>query len=229
MITLIHGDNTVKSRQELFLLREKAKGKELRVLEGKTLKDDELVQALSSSSLFGGETVVIVENLFSGLGKKIKRTQELASLIKAHSDQVEIILWEDKEVSKTALSALGTSLSQRLFKMPTLIFQFLDSFIPGKGREELSLYHELLTSEAAELVHAMLIRRIRVLLALKSGNTPESLPPWQLTRLTNQARPFTLERLTTLYKELRLIEQKRNNGLSVFDLKEATEMILIEV
>lgn len=228
MITLIHGDDTVKSRADLTTLKQAASGKEVRELVGKSLRDSDLMQALSSSSLFGGDTVVIIEQLFSGLGKKIKRIQELATIIQENGKTVDIILWEDKEVGKTALSSLG-SIQQRIYKIPTIIFTFLDSIQPGNSKQLLLLYKKLLEFEPPELVFAMLVKRIKQLMYIKSGKTPEGVQSWQLTRLTNQARPFTLERLLALYQKLKQTEYKRNTGQSVFDIKEATELIIISL
>lgn len=229
MITILHGDDSAKSREELNSLRTAAKGKEIRQLEGKTMSDADLIQALSSTSLFGGDTVVIIENLFSGLGKKLKRITELATIIQTQSQECDVILWEHKEIGKTALTGLGKSTVVRIFKLPTIIFQFLDSVKPHAARTLIPLYSELLKYEPAELVHAMLLKRIFQLLAIQSGITPTGTAPWQASRLTNQAREFTLERLTLLYQNLREIEQKRNAGLAIFDLKESTELLLIQL
>ena len=229
MITLLHGDDITKSRNELNHLRQMAKGKEVRELEGKTMTDTDLVQALSSSSLFGGDTVIIIENMFSGLGKKLKRITELATIIKEQSGESDVIIWEHKEMGKTAISGLGGSVTIKIFKLPTIIFQFLDSVKPKNANYLIPLYTELLANEPAELIHAMLVKRVFQLLSFQSGIAPTGIAPWQASRLTNQAREFTLERLTLFYQNLREIEQKRNSGQALFDLKESTELLLIQL
>ncbi len=228
MITLLHGEDTRKSRDELNRLKLAATGKEIRHLEGKSLEERDLIQALSSSSLFEEDRVVIIENLFSGLGKKIKKSQQLATIVKDEGSGIQIILWEDKEIGKTAINALG-SITQRLFPLPTIIFQFLDNLSPGKTNQVISLYEQLVNQEAPDLVHAMMVKRIKHLLLLKSGGQLEGQQAWQLTRLTNQSRPFTLERLISLYQSLKRLEYHRNSGQGVFDLREATEMVLINL
>lgn len=227
MITLIHGEDIRRSREALLELKQQLQGKELREINGKTVQDADLVQALSSSSLFGGETVVIIERIFSGLGKKIKRIDELTTLITTQGKDVDIIFWEDKEVGKTVLAGLGNKTAVRVFKLPSIIFQFLDSIAPGNSKTLLTYYDNLIQQEPPDLIHAMLLKRIKQLLILKSGNVLEGQQAWQLTRLTNQSRPFTLERLLSLYHKFRKIEYNRNSGTGIFDITEATQLILV--
>ena len=73
MITLLHGDHTLASRNELNRLKDAASNKEIRVLDGRALELSTLVQSLESSSLFGGDTLVIIERLFGKIGKFPKR------------------------------------------------------------------------------------------------------------------------------------------------------------
>lgn len=226
MITLLHGDDIVKSREELNRIRESSRGKEIRFVEGKTVEDRELTQALSSQSLFGGETLVIIENLFSGLGKKQKRVETLTKIIITESQTVDVILWEEKELGKTVISAFEKHSNAILFKLPTVLFQFLDSVHPTNFLVSLGLYRQLLQYEPPELVQALLIRRVRQLLLIKSQKASPELQPWQLSRLTNQARFFTMNGLLVLYKKLRDGELSIKTGTGIFPLEEATERLL---
>ena len=60
MLHLIHGEDIVTSRRELEMLKSKHTGKELVVLEGKSVTLTDLTQALQSTSLFGGDRLVII-------------------------------------------------------------------------------------------------------------------------------------------------------------------------
>ena len=73
MITLLHGDNIEASRLELTSIITKGKDKEIRTLDGKHLDENALIQAMESNSLFGINILVVIENLFTPLGRKIKR------------------------------------------------------------------------------------------------------------------------------------------------------------
>src|SRR3989338_7216865 len=127
MITLLHGDNIQASRNALIELKEKYKGKEIRQLNGRDVDETKLIQALQSSSLFGGDTLVIIENLFTALGgRKSKRLDGVLVMLKESSQTIDVIVWEGKEVGKTVITGLGPTVKPQLFAIPTIIFKFLD-------------------------------------------------------------------------------------------------------
>jgi DNA polymerase III delta subunit len=227
MITLLHGDDIVKSRNELFALRESFKGQEIREINGKSIDEALLIQSLSSNSLFGEKVVVIIENLCTGMGKKTKRLEELLAIIKQEEKNAQIILWEEKEVGKTAATALGSSTNVRLFKLPTIIFQFLDGVHPRNLSGSLLLLNQILVDEPEELVHAMLLKRIRQLLFLQSGIVPDSLQSWQVGRLTNQLKFFTLKGLISLYHDMVRAEYQIKSGASSTSLTEQIQRYLL--
>jgi DNA polymerase III delta subunit len=218
MITLLHGNYSESSRKEFVRLKCDAKDKDVRSLDGRTLDPAGLTQAIESHSLFGSETIVFIENLFGKLGRKLKLIELLAAIINGSS--VDIILWEDKEVGATVLKNLPHA-KVTLFKIPSVIFQLLDGIEPeGKFRD--------LPSEAPEIIFSMIVRRIRQLIQLRDGVIPEGLQGWQASRLTRQAKLFTMDRLVTMYKKLLDIEFSVKNGSSPFNLKELTEQFLYE-
>lgn len=210
MIILLHGDNTEASRAELVRFKQAAKGKEIRVLDGRTLDATSLAQAIQSSSLFGGEVLVVIERL----GKKPVRIPESAG--------TDVILWEDKEVSASAIKSLGPSVGVKLFDFPKLLFQFLDSM-------RLPLYQELIQTEAPELVFTMIVRRVRQLVMIKDGVVPEGFQGWQVGKLTSQARYFTMDILVAMEKKLLDLEYSLKTGATPFSLRQLTEQFLIDL
>lgn len=226
MITLLHGDDITKSRTELLRIKNLAQEKEIREINGKTVTEDLLLQSLSSSSLFGNDTVVVIDNLFSSQGKKLKRIEALASIVKKESQTVDVLLWEEKEVGKTALTQLGTGVTVKLFKLPVIIFQFLDSLRPQNEKGLLSLYRQIVATEAPELVHALLIKRLRQLIELQAGMTPPTLQSWQVSRLTNQARSFTINQLLQAYTRVIKNDLSMKTGTGALSVRENTELLL---
>jgi len=217
MITLLHGDDTTASRNELNHLKN---GREVRQLNGKTLTDTMLVQALESNSLFGGNTLVVIENLLSG--KKLK----FAEIIK--KAPTDVILWESKEVGVANVKSLGSANIQ-LFKIPIALFQFLDSLHPGSVKTTLVLFQKSLTTHSPELIFTMIVRRLRQLIQVADGVTPEGLQSWQVSRLTSQARSFTIDGLTRLYRKLLDMEYSIKTGASPFTLKQLLEQYIIDL
>ena len=224
MIILLHGDQTEASRAEYIHLKDAAKQKE--VLDGKTLDETGLIQAVESQSMFsakggpasgwGGDKTVFIDNLFGKLGRKIKLIEKLATIIRESA--VDVVLWEDKEVGATVIKSLG-KVDVKLFKMPGVLFQFLDTF-------SLKTYQKL---QEPELVHFMLTKRVRQLIQLKDGATPAGLAGWQAGKLTSQAAGFTMERLLAMYKRLLDMEFSIKNGSSPFDIRQLTEQLLLDV
>jgi DNA polymerase III delta subunit len=219
MITLLHGTYIEASRKEFIRLKDEAKAKDVRVLDGRTLDAAALTQAVESNSLFGGDTMVFIENLFGKLGRKIKLIESLATII--NNSSADIVLWEDKEVGATVLKNLSKA-KVNIFKTPAIIFQFLDA-------PTLKTYCLLIQQEAPELVQAMLVRRIRQLIQLRDHVTPEGLTGWQLSRLTRQANLFTMDRLLAMYKKLLDIEFSVKNGSSPFTTAQHIEQFLLDL
>lgn len=227
MITLFHGDYIEASRNELARIKSISQDKDVREVEGKNLDTQALTQALESSSLFGGDTVVIVYGLLKALGRKTKQAEAFTSILAGSS--ASVYLWEDKEIAPTLIKQLGGSAAVRLFKLPSVIFQFLDALAPGNTQKILSLYGELIAFEAPELVHSMLAKRVRQLLMLADNVTPAGLAGWQASRLTTQARSFSIKQLRALYQELVDMEYSIKSGATPFSLAQRTRQVLINL
>jgi len=229
MVTLIHGGNIVASRAELTAKISALGTIEVRRLDGSSIDEAMLTQALESSSLFGGQTAVVIENLFSKLGRKLKLIEKLAGKIRESGDSALIFLWEDKDMGKTVISGLGEKAKVLQFKLSPLIFEFLDAVRPGNASILLPLVQRLFLQDAPELVFAMLVKRLRQLLILRDGGIPDGLMGWQASRLTTQSRHFTLEQLRMMYKKCLDIEHSIKSGTSPFTMAQHIELLLADI
>jgi len=227
MLTLLHGDNIAASRNELVAMKERAKDKELRDINGKDISESELRQAVESLSLFGNSICIVIENIFSSLGRKETLTKLYGAILTESSETVDIILWESKELGKTALQSVPKARVQA-FKMPTVIFEFLDGITPNKMNIVLPLFEKTLDSVPIELIGYMLGVRIRQLIQVKDGIDPEKTSPWQRMRLTNQAKSFTMEKLLIMHKQIREIEFSVKTGSSPFTFAQLIKQCIIE-
>ena len=227
MITILHGDHVEASRAELVRIISSAKDKEIRRLDGKTLDQAALIQAMQSSSLFVGNTpLVVIERLFAGKNKKSKEFGAVIDILNKSADQCETVLWEDKELDATTLKSLG-NVQNRLFKIPPKIFQLLDNLKPQNAKQLLTAYQTLSDSVPAELAFAMVVRRVRQLLAVAGGAKPTGLAGWQEARLTKQASLFTMEQLIAMHAQLLAAEYSLKTGVSPYQLSERIEQFLI--
>lgn len=223
MITLLHGDNIEASRTALVHLKQESK-RDIRQVE---YKDDALfLQALEPTSLFGGDTVVVLENIFSKLGRKQKKIEEICTTIK--NAAVDVIIWEPKEVSATMQKKLG-KITIQLFKTPVIIFQFLDSLSPINQKTSLTLLQKLLENEVPEIIFTMLVKRIRQLILLKDKVTPQAVSEWQITRLTAQAQLFSMDQLLTMHKNLLQMEIAIKTGASPFPMSQLLEQYILHL
>lgn len=229
MITLLHGDYIEASRNEMNRIKEKAVGKEIRVIDGRTIELSLLTQSLESSSLFGGDLLVIIERLFGRIGKFPKKIEEVASIIARNGTSADIVIWEEKEVGTTVVKHLGKDVVVRLFKLPVLIFQLLDGIKKGNAKQLLTLFAAVNTTDAPELVHAMLVKRVRQMIQIADGVNPEGVASWQLGRLTTQTKSFTMGELLDLYAQLHASEVSIKTGASPFSMAMHIEQFFLHV
>ncbi|MCJ7826107.1 hypothetical protein MUP56_00630 [Patescibacteria group bacterium] len=228
MVTILHGDNIVASRNELNRLKGAAKGKEIRDINGKNLDEASLRQAVESSSLFGDTLCIVIEQLFTNLGRKEKLIKLYASILMDASKQNEIILWESKELGKTAVSLFPANCI-KFFKLPAVIFQFLDALRPQNQKNLLTIFDGLVNTEAPELVLYMIESRVRQLIEVKDGVMPNKMSPWQQSRLTNQGKSFTMDKLLVMHQQLIDLEYSFKTGTAPFTLSQLITQFVLDL
>jgi len=228
MITIIHGDNITASRNELTRAKEAAKGKEIRDVNGKDISESELRQAVESLSLFGNTILIVLENVFSGLGRKEKQIKLFADILSQAGETVDIVIWESKEMGKTVLSSLPTS-TVRLFKTPAIIFEFLDACKTNNTETLLGVLEKTAETVPMELILYMLQMRLRQLIQIKDAITPEKMSPWQTMRLTNQAKSFTMNKLLAMHQQLIDMEYALKTGSTPLTLRQLITQYCIDL
>jgi DNA polymerase III delta subunit len=110
-------------------------------------------------------------------------------------------------LGKTLLGSLPKGVKLEEFKLPRLIFDFLDSFYPGNSKRILKILHELVVKEPPEFIFALLAKHLRDLFWVTTNN-PLPYPPWRVSKLKAQAVKFKKEDLKTLIEELSEIDIK---------------------
>lgn len=229
MLYLIHGDQTEAARAKLVELKNHAKNKEVREINGKRLDGTMLAQAMESSSLFGSDVFVVIEGFISNAKKREKSFAATLSQIVEAGKNADIVLYEEKEVEKSTLTKLGAQCTAFLYKTPVVIFQFLDSLRPGNAATSLSYFAQVVENDVPEIVFTLLVRRVRQLIQLKDGIIPEGLQEWQAGRLTSQARHFTIEQLVRMHKRLLAIDIAVKSSASPFTLTQQLEQLIINL
>ncbi|MBI4136657.1 hypothetical protein HY469_01190 [Candidatus Roizmanbacteria bacterium] len=233
MITILHGDHQVESRNRLRELTAAARisEKELIILDGPSLDLTDLVQSLETTSLFGGQKLVVIENLLSSLRAGAKRDEIMSYLIRANFD-TDVVLWEKGSVGRQLITLKKQKhVSVEEFKMPRVIFNFVDNLQPRNTAALLDSFHQTIEHNVvAEVIFIMIIRQFRLMLALQTGaeiSESKRLAPWQRGKLSKQAHSFSSHDIKKSYKELLLIDYQTKTGKSPLNLTQRIEQFII--
>lgn len=228
MITIIHGDNIAASRKSFTELRQRANNPVM--LRGGAFTLTDLVQIFEGGELFAQNKAIFIEDLFI----KVKKGQELeiyTDYLTKQAKDNEIILWEGKIIAKTQLSLIKDATVQ-LFKLPTLLFSLLDAIKPNNSIALISTAQKVISDVGDEILFSMLIRQMRILLAIRERAAIEEvkrLAPWQKTKLIQQAAAFTSEHLITLHRMLLSIDSTRKVGASSLPLSASIDFFLLRI
>lgn len=230
MLTIIHGDDIAASRN--YFLDLKNKYTEKIDIEGEKITLTDLTQIFESNSLFLEIKNIFIEQLLSKK-KKVAGFDQIIMLIKNNKQEHNIIMWENKLLDKSVLNEFNQD-TIKVFKLPQTLFIFLDSLKPGNGKTLISLFHQTLETTEPEMIFFMLIRQIRLLLALsqESENSIDEIKKmhsWQKGKLENQAKLFKEDELKNLYAALFDIESKQKTGMLALPLASAIDFFLLEL
>lgn len=200
---IIHGDNYSLSRQAW--VDEKAKYPDALIIDGSNLNFSDLSKYLHTTSLFGSQRTLFVENLFSRRPSVEKN--KILDYFSGFSPPPEIIFYDPKDVT-ASLKAFPPSIIRK-FDWPKYLYQFLDSF-------SLPSLRLTLGQMPPEVVLASLAKQLHNLLLLKHGSA--DLPAWQAGKLKPLANRFFLPQLISMQKQLLNIDYRSKNSLLTADL-----------
>jgi hypothetical protein len=229
MITIIHGDDNVASRNHLVLLREKAANP--LDLRGDKLTLTDLVQAIEGNSLFFEEKDIFIEN-FLAQKKTNKQFKEIVEFIEKNHKIANIIFWENQEISKSAAATFKESIVKG-YKLPQSLFLFLDN-LRSNNKNNVKLFREVISQTSEELVFYMIVRQFRIMLALLLPQDDpvdelKRLAPWQRGKVERQAASFGLEKLKNIYSKLYEMDYKQKYGLTTAPLARNIDFFLMEI
>lgn len=199
-IILLHGDHSGKSRDRLNRFIDVAHGRDWEVVRINPRRN-ELKEKLTSSSLFKKSFLFLIDD-FNSLS-----TVDL-SWIKKNKNKFEgnLVVFHNKTLGKRAIGSLGKVDKIEEFKLPVLIFKFLESFYPGNSQNTLHLLHRVLEKEPVELVFAFLARVLKDLYIAKVEPKALDYPGWRRAKLATQSQKFTKEELEYIIDELSKID-----------------------
>lgn len=210
----IHGDFHAGSRKFLSSFLENSKDKDIFKVNGEKADLTEIIQATASDSLFGGDKLVVIENLFSRL--KSKTQEDILEFIKDYDGENQIIFWEKKSIGKVLQRRLPKDTHVKEFKTPAVIFKFVENVSPKNKKMALTLFTQVLESQSAQFVFAMLIRQMRMMIMIAGGEKVAGAP-WMIGKIKKQAEEFGLPSLLTNYEKLYIIDKQIKTGQTLMD------------
>jgi hypothetical protein len=226
MITILHGEQHVRSRASLTTQLERARtqGKQVTRLEPKQLDEKSLSVALQTQSLFGEERVIVIEELHS-LPKSKKKDALLQALAaEGKNAELDIILWEKKQLTATELKVFPAAKSE-VFPLAKVMFTWLGSLtgsqLPAQKTKMVKLLQESEASDGEQFCFAMLARQVRMLIEAKEMVVGATNP-----KLISQAKNFSWQQLLSLHKQIVLIDQKVKTSNTPFTLTGQLELLL---
>ncbi|MDD3679414.1 MAG: hypothetical protein PHX72_00950 [Candidatus Shapirobacteria bacterium] len=227
MLTILHGDNTLLSRNFLNHLIDQAKKKQLSVirLTGTGFQIDNLVNALEPG-LFDQKKLVIIDDFqkFS-----LQDQKNIAQITKKLSPQTQLVLWGNKKLSAKTLN-LFPKKQDRLFRPDNKVFVFLDSLKPDNRENSLKLLDQILTKQEIGLVFHLLVGRIEDLIIIKTGHQDQlKKAPWQKSRLIKQAENFSLPTLKNFLEQLILLDYQQKTGRLFYSLEFGLELLIAKL
>lgn len=229
MITIIHGDNVDESRNYFFDFKKSFPN--LTSISGVNLVIDELTNIFQGDNLFFEDKNVAIENLLSK-NKPSKSLDETVDVINKNDKNANIIIWEEKEIGQKILSKFPKAQVQ-VFKIPRLIFNFLDSIKPDNGQSLIIIFHKLLENSAVEIIIYMMTRQFRLMIAVKDKdkNIDEisKMMSWQKNKFEKQAGLFDQAKLISLYKKLYDIDASQKTGKLNMPIASAIDIFLLGI
>ncbi len=226
MISLITGEDIVASRNKLTELLHEAKN--VMRIDGKKQGFVDVRDALSANSLFNASKTIVVDTF-----TKIKPQNDFFDLVLTYEkdSSTEIYLWEDSELTPKVKDKFKNAKSY-VYSFPKYYYVFLDGFAPHSS-SSLKLFHDVVKTFEPEQVLYGLLRRIRHLMVLKSGNYAtfsefKNMQSWQLGKLKKQADFWSEEELKNCFLKIAELDEKiKTSGLTM-PLAQHLDIILMQ-
>jgi hypothetical protein len=183
-IIVLHGDNYEASYERLMKFVNVAKKRNWEIITN---------EFPNTPSLFGTERLTIYRD-FSLLSKNdIKNFDRFDGTL---------VIYHEGILPQTFLKLMPADFKMEKFELPKILFNFLEDFYPGNSNRTLKLLHDLIKTEAIELVFFMLGRHMRDLYLVSVDSKTSQYPSWRLSKLKSQAEKFGEERIKQIIDKL---------------------------
>ena len=214
---IIHGDDSNKSYERLkkFIGVAKERNWEVTCLDELNIS---IGEAISSQSLFPEERFFIHRFV-----KKIKASDLTWISKKSVKYEGNLVLYSDSIIAKTILNKFPKDAKVEEFKLPVLLWKFLDTIFPGNTKQSLTLLHQILENQPNEFVFFLISGLMRDLYWAKSDSGSMTYPSWRIAKLKSQAARFKDGKLESLIDDLSQIDiRSKTSSENLKDLLDFT-------
>ena len=196
----MHGDDTQKSYTRLrkFIDVAKERSWEVNYIDESSQSFEEI---LSASSLFGNERFFILKDV-----KKLSKKEYLWLSKKEVDLSGNLIIYNEGPLNAATLKSFPKGTKVEEYKLPVLLWNFLDNLVPGKGEYSVRSLHKILERQPVEFVFSLISKHIRDLYWVKVDATGTGFPFWKINKLKSQASKFDTPSLQKLISVLSAID-----------------------
>jgi DNA polymerase III delta subunit len=219
-IIVLHGDDGKKLYARLTKFIETARDRswEVGYLDDPTLS---IQEQLSSSSLFNAERFFIIRDI-KRIGKK-----ELRWIAKKSKDlSGNLIIYHEGYIPVSFLKSLPKDVKVEEYKLPVILWTFLDGLYPGNTVKSIDRFHKLIEKEAPEFIFTLIAKLFRDLYWAKKEASTLPYPAWRAAKLRTQSEKFTPEKLKSIIEYLTEIDNKVKTSSS--DLTNELDLLIIK-
>lgn len=184
-LIVIHGDYVAASYKRLNKLVEVAKKRTWEIKKITANNKLRFSEQVSSKSLFEKESLYIFDQITKLPEKELRWLKNNEKNL-----YLNFVIYHPNFIPAKILRLLPKHKIEE-FKLPKLIWNFLDSFYPENSQKCLNLLHQVCESEPVEFVLALLSRRLKDLYIVKIDPQDLDYAPWRISRLKTQSEKFT--------------------------------------
>ena len=219
-IILIHGDDLEKSQERLdrFFAVGKKRGWKISEIGSSKMN---LLEEVSSNDLFGEEKLFILKDISL-------ITDESKKWIDANAKDISgnLIIYSKKTLGKLVIKKLPKLDKEEEYKIPFILFKFLESFYPGNSKNCIKLFHDCLKTSAVEFVVALLTSSLKDLYIASTDESLITYPSWRKNKIVNQAKKFEEGQIKEVFDKLAEADYKSKT--SDEDLTDLLNLLIIE-
>lgn len=180
-----------------------------------------LPESLSAASLFSKERFFVLKD-----ARKIGKKEAEWLKKKSVGLQGTLIIYSEGYVPKAVLDTFPAGVKVEEFKLPVIIWSFLEQLYPGNSERSIRDFHKVIEREAPEFIFTLIAKLFRDLYWVKVDPSSIPYPSWRTSKLKRQSDRFTGNQLRDIIKDLARIDVEAKTSKS--DLASELDLMMIK-